>query len=148
MPPSPTSEQVMIWETSVKGTVVREMPEGGNGFLDWVMLQPGPKVWDDRFIGGFWSGMLGFYGDEPKPGAGEPRLIAQSGGWMATREQLIEMHNNQCPAGFFPPFESPLYNQEGLTLNNVEFWDQESLLSLLMFFLEVLYYGHQQGQSI
>mmetsp|Transcript_23464 Transcript_23464/g.34804 ORF Transcript_23464/g.34804 Transcript_23464/m.34804 type:complete len:606 (+) Transcript_23464:214-2031(+) len=121
MPPSPTGDQVMIWETGVKGTVVRKMPAGGNGLLDWVMLQPGPKSKGQEFIGGFWSGMLGLYGDEKKPGAGDPRLIAQQGGWMATREQLIEMHNNQCPDGFFPPY-SNTYKQEGLTLNNVEFW--------------------------
>lgn len=121
MPPSPAGDQIMVWETAVKGTVVRKMPAGGDGLLDWVMLQPGPKSTGDEFIGGFWSGMLGLYGDEKKPGAGDPRLIAQQGGWMATREQLIEIHNNQCPDGFFPPY-SGSYRQEGLTLNNVEFW--------------------------
>lgn len=123
MPPTPRGDQVMIWETAVKGTVVRRIPEGGTNFLDWIMLQPGPKnVGKDEYIGGYWSGNLGVYGDEQKPGAGDPRLIAQQGGWMATREQLIEMHTHQCKAGFFSPYENKLFNQDGLTLNNVEFW--------------------------
>lgn len=123
MPPEPRGDQIMIWETAVKGTVVRKMPEGGTGLLDWVMLQPGPKnLKKDEYIGGYWSGNLGLYGDEAKPGAGDPRLIAQQGGWMATREQLIEMHLHQCPSGFFPPYENDGFHQDGLTLNNVEFW--------------------------
>jgi len=123
MPPTPRGDQVMIWETAVKGTVVRKIPEGGTNFLDWIMLQPGPKnLQKEEYIGGYWSGNLGFYGDEQKPGAGDPKFIAQQGGWMATREQLIEMHTHQCPSGLFPPYENPLYKQDGLTLNNVEFW--------------------------
>ena len=42
----------MIW--AVKGTVVREMISGGTHLLDWVMLQPGPKVGSKDFIGGYW----------------------------------------------------------------------------------------------
>mmetsp|Transcript_13144 Transcript_13144/g.24707 ORF Transcript_13144/g.24707 Transcript_13144/m.24707 type:complete len:588 (+) Transcript_13144:195-1958(+) len=123
MPPEPRGDQIMIWETAVKGTVVRKMPEGGTGLLDWVMLQPGPKnLKKDEYIGGYWSGNLGLYGKEEKPGAGDPRLIAQQGGWMATRAQLIEMHLHQCPSGFFPPYENDGFHQDGLTLNNVEFW--------------------------
>lgn len=123
MPPTPRGDQVMIWETSVKGTVVRKVPPGGTNFLDWIMLQPGPKFFKKgEYLGGFWSGILGLYGNDPKPGGGDPKYIAQQGGWMATREQLLEIHNNQCPAGFFAPYENPLYNQDGLTLNNVEFW--------------------------
>lgn len=123
MPPNPSGDKAMIWETAVKGTVVRKIPKGGTNFLDWVMLQPGPKnVKPNSNVAGFWSGNLGLYGDMEKPGGGDPRLIAQQGGWLATREQLIEMHLHQCPGGFFPPFEKPLYNQDGLTLNNVEFW--------------------------
>lgn len=121
LPPSPGSDEIMLWETRVKGTVVRELPKGGTDLLDWVMLQPGPKVKMDKFIGGYWSGRNGDYGDDPKPGGGDPQMIAQQGGWMATRDQLMEMHLHQCPDGFFNPFEGA-YKQDGLTLMNVEFW--------------------------
>ena len=121
LPPTPDSDEIMIWETGVKGTVVRELPEGGTNMLDWVMLQPGPKVKKDNFIGGYWSGRNGAFGNMEKPGAGDPRMIAQQGGWIATREQLLEMHHHQCPDGFFSPFEGN-YKQDGLTLMNVEFW--------------------------
>ncbi len=127
MPPSPDHDQIMIWETAVKGTVIRKMPEGGSGLLDWVMLQPGKKDFGSPYwTGGYWSGTEGAFGTKDRPGQGDPQLIAQQGGWMLTREQLIEMHNNHCRHGFFPPYESPDhggdYNQDGLTLNNVEFW--------------------------
>ncbi len=127
MPPSPTFDEIMIWETAVKGTVVRKMPNGGTGLLDWVMLQPGKKDFgSDYWTGGYWAGRDGAFGNMERPGAGDPQLIAQQGGWMLTREQLIEMHNNHCKHGFFPPFEDPKhggdYGQDGLTLNNVEFW--------------------------
>lgn len=123
LPESPTPDDIMIWETRVQGTVVRELPKGGSNLMDWVMLQPGPKIKgnDERFIGGYWSGNEGEYGDEPKPGGGNPQLIAQQGGWMLTRKQLIEMHEHQCSHGFFSPFEGA-YKQDGLTLMNVEFW--------------------------
>lgn len=126
MPPTPKPDEVMIWETAVKGTIVRKMPEGGTGLLDWVMLQPGKKDFGSEYwTGGYWSGNNGVFGPD-RPGSGDPQLIAQQGGWMLTREQLIEMHNNHCAHGFFPPYEDPNnggnYNQDGLTLNNVEFW--------------------------
>jgi len=127
MPPSPKPDEIMIWETAVKGTVVRQMPKGGTGLLDWVMLQPGKKDNGSQYwMGGYWAGRDRAWGDESRPGSGDPKLIAQQGGWMLTREQLIEIHNNHCDHGFFPPFESRDhggdYNQDGLTLNNVEFW--------------------------
>jgi hypothetical protein len=126
----PRGDQIVIWETAVKGTVVRKMPQqqggggGGTELLDWVMLQPGPRRSSSTpDIQGYWSGNLGLYGSKEKqPDAGDPRLFAQQGGWMATREQLIDMHLHQCPFGFFPPYEQSGFHQDGLTLNNVEYW--------------------------
>ncbi len=128
MPPSPSYDEIMIWETAVRGTVVRQMPKkGGTGLLNWVMLQPGKKDFGSEYwTGGYWSGRDGAFGNMPRPGAGDPQLIAQQGGWMLTSEQLIEMHNSHCGHGFFPPYEDSdkggQYGQDGLTLNNVEFW--------------------------
>jgi hypothetical protein len=136
MPFEPTGDDIIIWETAIKGAVVRKMISEDKGrtagLLDWVMLQPGPRRRRSttqgaadgiNSIGGYWSGNLGLYGkDEKQPDAGDPRLFGQQGGWMATREQLIDMHLHQCPYGFFPPYEQNGFHQDGLTLNNVEYW--------------------------
>ena len=55
----------MIWETAVRGTVVRQMPKkGGTGLLDWVMLQPGKKDFGSPYwTGGYWSGRDGNFKD-------------------------------------------------------------------------------------
>jgi len=123
LPPSPKGDEIMIWETEVFGAVVREMPESQTTDLGWVLLQPGPKkLKREDFIGGYWSGRDGAYGSQAKPTAGQPHLIAQQGGFMLTREQVIEIHLNICDKNFLPPFDSPPFNQDGLTLMNVEFW--------------------------
>lgn len=122
LPPSPKGDEIMIWETATFGAVVRQMPQGGSNALDWVLLQPGPKIGSGPdFIGGYWSGRDGAYGDKQKPSAGMPDLIAQQGGFMLTRDQIIDIHLNLCSENFFPPFDEP-FNQDGLTLMNVEFW--------------------------
>ena len=124
LPPSPGKDQVMAWEASVKGAIVREVPKGGSDTLDWVLLQPGPKrLSKDEFIGGYWSGRDGNYGDLEQPGAGDPQLIAQGGGWMLTREQILDIHLNHCPGGFLPPYDDEYFRgEDGLIMNNVEFW--------------------------
>lgn len=128
MPSSPSFDDIMIWETAIQGTVIQQMPrQGGTGFLDWVMLQPGKKEgWDADYVKGYWAGQDGAFGNMSKPRADDARFVAQAGGFMLTREQLIDMHNNHCKRGFFPPFEDTThggsYNQDGLTMKNVEFW--------------------------
>jgi len=129
LPEHPTHDQIMLWETAVFGANVRKLPTPvtplKSNMLDWVLLQTGPKadhMRPEQFIGGYWSGRDGAYGDAPKLGEAHPKFIAQQGGWMATREQLIDMHKNQCKQGFFPPFDQPGFHEDGLLFENVEFW--------------------------
>jgi hypothetical protein len=124
LPSSPEADQIMAWETGVKGAIVRELPTEGSDSLDWVILQPGPKrLPKDEFIGGYWAGRDGDYGNLEQPGAGDPQLIAQGGGWMLTREQILDVHLNHCPGGFLPPYEDENFRgEDGLVMNNVEFW--------------------------
>lgn len=74
-------------------------------------------------IGGYWSGREGAFGDEDKPGGGRPDIIAQQGGWMATRAQILRMNNEKlCMGSFIPPFDEPMYRKDGQESFNVEFW--------------------------
>jgi hypothetical protein len=57
-----------------------------------------------------------------KPSGGVPDLIAQQGGWMATREQIIRMDEELCMGRFLPPFDLPVYYEDGQQSMNVEFW--------------------------
>ena len=74
-------------------------------------------------VGGYWSGRDGAPKGTKKPIGAPPELLAQQGGWMATKEQLIRMNNYLCKAPFLPPFDdlNPM-REDGLEPHNVEFW--------------------------
>jgi len=125
---NPQHDQVVLWEAAIVAANVRQLPKGNTSskpeMLDWVLLQPGPKIANNRkYIGGYWSGRDGALGpDVEKPKATAPNYFANQGGWMATREQLIFMDSTTCFAGIFPPYDPPQYKQDGLLRLNVEFW--------------------------
>jgi hypothetical protein len=75
-----------------------------------------------ELVGGYWSGRDGAWGDDPRPTGGHPEFIAQQGGWMATREQLGRMNSGLCMGSFLPPFDAPVYFEDGQQSMNVEFW--------------------------
>jgi hypothetical protein len=108
-------QDVVIWETNVTALSLRQLPESS----DWVVLLPGPgKGLDPQdFIGGYWSGRDGAF--DVKPSAGHPRLVAQQGGWMATRDQILQFNSGLCQGSFLPPFEMA---GDGHVMKNVEFW--------------------------
>lgn len=122
-PKTPPADDVIIWESNVKAFSLRELPTGSD-FLDWtvVMLGPGKKLKDKEKIGGYWSGREGAFGEEKKPQGGPPDLIAQQGGWMATREQIVRWNSGLCMGPFLPPFDPPSYYGDGQESMNVEFW--------------------------
>ena len=122
MPIQPSARDVIIWETNITALSLREIPD--SSMLDWVVLLPGPgKMLEaDDMIGGFWSGRDGAFGDYPKPSPGHPRLVAQQGGWMATREQIVQLNSGQCQGSFLPPFDAPIHARDGHFRKNVEFW--------------------------
>jgi hypothetical protein len=126
-PIHPTKDKVIIWETAIKALSARQLPalpdSGNDG--EWAILLPGPgkRLTDSELIGGYWSGREGAFGkDVVKPSPGMPDLIAQQGGWMATREQLYRMDGGLCQGRFLPPFDKPIYRKDGQESMNVEFW--------------------------
>jgi hypothetical protein len=127
-PVHPTSQDVVIWETNIKALSVLKMPTPKVGepspSLDWVGVLPGPGKRLDvkELIGGYWSGRDGAFGDEEKPGGGQPDVVAQQGGWMLTRSQIIRMNEKLCMGSFLPPFDEPMYRQDGQESFNVEYW--------------------------
>jgi len=129
LPERPTHDQVMLWEGGILGANVRKFPKSSvstrPGMLDWVLLQPGsmkPYFHNSKFVGGYWSGRDGIFGPKWKPDGYEPKYFGQQGGWMATREQIIRIHHEECAPGFFPPFHSPAFKEDGLIYQSVEFW--------------------------
>jgi len=128
-PVHPEPKDVVIWETNIKALSILNMPTPKVGapspLVDWVAVLPGPgKRLDDSIkVGGYWSGREGAFGDEDKPSGGRPDIIAQQGGWMATRSQILRMNNDElCMGSFVPPFDSPMYHKDGQESMNVEFW--------------------------
>jgi len=119
-PIRPAAEDIVIWETAIRGLSVRQLPNSE----EWVILLPGPgkKLDNKEKIGGYWSGRNGEFGDIPKPSGGQPDLIAQQGGWLATREQIIRLDQELCMGRFLPPFDPPKYFDDGQESFNVEFW--------------------------
>ena len=122
-PPKPAVEDVIIWETNTKAFTLRQLPPESK-YLDWavVMLGPGKKISKSEMVSGYWSGRHGAFGDEQRPSGGPPDLIAQQGGWMATRDQIARMNSGLCMGSFLPPFDPPFYYGDGQESMNVEFW--------------------------
>ncbi|GAX28038.1 hypothetical protein FisN_2Hh144 [Fistulifera solaris] len=119
IPASPSRDDIVIWETTIEAMAVRKLPN-----LGWVALLPGPgkKMKEADRIFGYWSGDGGAFGkDATKPSPGEPHLIAQQGGWMATRDQIHRLQD-LCMGSFLPPFDPPEYRSDGQESMNVEFW--------------------------
>lgn len=117
---NPQFEQLMIWETGIQGMSLRQLPKESS--IDWVALQPGPKnrsIENGQVIGGYWSGNDGDF--DSRPSDDDPRFFGQQGGFMASRDQIL-FYDKVCPAGFLPPFEEPKFKDDGLYMNNVEFW--------------------------
>eukprot|EP00547_Thalassionema_nitzschioides_P006908 CAMPEP_0194200132 /NCGR_PEP_ID=MMETSP0156-20130528/874_1 /TAXON_ID=33649 /ORGANISM="Thalassionema nitzschioides, Strain L26-B" /LENGTH=407 /DNA_ID=CAMNT_0038925099 /DNA_START=441 /DNA_END=1667 /DNA_ORIENTATION=- len=114
----PSASQLMVWETGIGGLGVRELPDGS-----WVALLPGPRplpgVPFDYEIGNFHSGSAGKL--KNRPALSNPKFMAQSAGWLATRYEVLEMQTQICRASILPPFGEP-HARDGLYMNNVEFW--------------------------
>jgi len=137
-PTTPVVDDVIIWETNVRAFSLRQLPvlpptsstkaqmfTTNSSKYDWmvVMLGPGKNIdKSKKMIGGYWSGREGAFGDFPRPSGGPPTLIAQQGGWMATRDQIIRMNSGLCMGSFLPPFDNPIYKEDGQQSMNVEFW--------------------------
>lgn len=121
-PVHPLPPDVIIWETRAEALSFRHV--SGSKLFDWIILMPGPGKRENpaEKVMGYWSGRDGAFGHMKKPSGGVPDLIAQQGGWMATREQIIRMDEELCMGRFLPPFDLPVYYEDGQQSMNVEFW--------------------------
>jgi hypothetical protein len=113
----PKSDDLLLWEAGILGTFVREMPESSS--LSWVALLPASPTSRGK-VNGFWPGQYMNASASPPP-FGNPKLMAQSAGWMGSRQEVMELHE-LCKGGFFPPFDPPYFPSDGLAGKNVEFW--------------------------
>jgi hypothetical protein len=118
-PLRPNATQLMVWETGISGLSVREMPDG-----TWIGLLPGPRYLPDDEINPIVGRYYPYYSRvlKNKPHVSSPKFLAQSAGWIMTRNQLLEMHIDLCQGSFLPPFNTPTFEKDGLSLMNVEYW--------------------------
>jgi hypothetical protein len=114
VPRTPNSSQIMLWETAIQGFTLREMPPSSH--LGWVGLMAGPMYPKAEEISGK------YWGDNTPANQANPRLLAQSAGWMMTKRELLEFHAELCEGAFLPPFDLPTFGHDGLYQNNVEYW--------------------------
>jgi hypothetical protein len=123
-PQYPTADQVMIWETSIPGLFVREMPSRPKQLLDWVALLPIKGT--SNTVEGYWSGTNGALGSTilKKPASTVNHFIGQSAGWMASAQEVMDYENKLCHGGFLPPFDAPRYSLDGMGFmtDSVEYW--------------------------
>ena len=108
-PIKPRSEDIVLWETTIRALGVRQFPEpiGWAGLL--VGVNPHNK---NAHIGSFWSGEDGAFGKDSKRPGRDGTLFGQQAGFMATRVQ-IEYFHSVCPGGFLPPFDSNAWTGNG-----------------------------------
>ena len=128
LPEEPKPEELVLWETNDMAFSLRQFPPESSSLLDWCVLMLGPDKMMNQTekIGGYWSGRDGAFSSHKalkKPIGAPPNLLAQQGGWKATKEQLVRMNNYLCKAPFLPPFDfkDPM-RDDGLEPHNVEFW--------------------------
>jgi hypothetical protein len=86
----------------------------------------------------YWTGR--FLNPKPrKPVFADPHFMAQSAGWMASAREIMEYQSDLCEqntppkikrqqsqvgksGSFLPPYDAPLFLQDGMWRNSVEFW--------------------------
>lgn len=118
--PVPSNQSLMIWETGAAGLSVREIPGIG-----WVVLFQGPTYLPDdpAQITGYYP-YADFNLTHIPVAIPSDKYMAQCGGWMATREQILELHLELCQGSFLPPYDQPHFWNDGIWGHNsgVEFW--------------------------
>lgn len=117
-PPTPKPDQLMVWETGIRGISVRKMPKPSR--LKWVGLLTGPTGMHK--LSSYWPGSNGVLPDADRADDFNPNFLANSAGWVATRSQIMEKHEVICDGGFLPPWDNPVYPFDALQMHNVEFW--------------------------
>ena len=118
----PNHNDIVLWETAIQGISVRYVPNSDYAFSKskWIGLLPSgnPKYKNPK-------SNIKSISTYPRGSDENPRLFAQQGGWMLTKEQLLLFHNKTCPGGFLPPYnDTRHWRNNGLqnSGNAVEFW--------------------------
>jgi len=114
VPRKPNDNSIMLWETTIAGITLREMPPSSS--LGWVGLLSGPLETNRA------EAFAKYTGNTSSFVSRDPRLLAQSAGWILTRKEILNYHVELCMGGFLPPFNTPTFEKDGLYLNNVEYW--------------------------
>jgi hypothetical protein len=133
----PPLSQLYLWETNLAALGLREMPasldNSNNNMEDngigWAVLLTGN---DEQYmtdanlqIGDYWTGREGAFGGNEttaRPNRQLGDFMNNQGGWMATRRQILEWHRLWCRGSLLPPYEAPVFLQDGLAKETVEFW--------------------------
>ena len=116
MTANPSIEEVVLWETNIQASGVRNIPGIG-----WVHAMP---VEDRADVGSYWSGYPSVFGEK---NVKRPRRVdatlGQQAGFMATRKQVEYFHTTACPGGFLPPYDDHAqWKGDSLQRHSVEFW--------------------------
>lgn len=119
LPHNPKSDQLLTWEAAIQSFSLREFPSSSS--LNWVAFLPGVMKLPDEDN----PLMASYYtsgNNKDRPFQGRPELFAQQGGFMISREYIHLIETDICPRRFLPPFEEPIFLNNGLWQNNVEFY--------------------------
>ena len=118
----PNYNDIVLWETAIQGISLRFIPNSDYAFknVKWIGLLPSgnPKQKNPK-------SNIKSISTYPKGGDENPRLFAQQGGWMLTKEQILLFDTKTCPGGFLPPYNNTKHwRDNGLQNpgNAVEFW--------------------------
>jgi hypothetical protein len=126
-PPKPTNDELIVWETSIDGLSVRQMPvEMTSSLFDWVVVLPIHGV-SSLSSSSYWSGdALGGTHPLPPPSSSSNEYFGQSAGYMSTAREIWEYQTKFCKglSSFLPPFDPPRFEEDGMsyTIDNVEYW--------------------------
>ena len=119
LPHNPKSDQLLTWEAAIQSFSLREFPSSSS--LNWVAFLPGVMKLPDEDN----PLMASYYtsgNNKDRPFQGRPELFAQQGGFMISRDYIHLLETELCPGRFLPPFNEPIFRNNGLWQNNVEFY--------------------------
>jgi hypothetical protein len=127
-PPKPTKDELIVWETSIDGLYVRQMPVEMTSLLfDWVVVLPIQGL-SSLSSSSYWSGdaMEGTRPPPPLSSSSSNEYFGQSAGYMSTTRKIWEYQTKFCKglSSFLPPLDPPRFEEDGMsyTIDNVEYW--------------------------
>eukprot|EP00536_Pseudo-nitzschia_multiseries_P010589 jgi/Psemu1/326092/estExt_fgenesh1_pg.C_3280008 len=135
--PFPSTDDLILWETKLVGFLLHpwtpiEASETNATKTSWFAAPiVGPRDFPGRWAGHQITNTFSkeYYQDGLVPEGlkylAGGRLIAQSGGWLASAGDIILYHTDLCrpnKVDFLPPFDFETHPRDGLHRHNVEYW--------------------------